>query len=349
MAAIEVYGYIPIPSNITAAIDGDKIKFEGQYVGTRDVWGIATVRFTQTSTVPNGDDLVNSDAQVKADYTQYATYSIMLKLQVDENMKILNAISMSASGAPSLSIPANQTTLVNLIGNTGEDAKYTETVEGITDDIAKLPNELPTIPDDFCNIWDSYDNYLITNGKIESEEVQTIDGISPIQKYVWKGDYPLDKLLYVIQSNLDILVMNNMLKGDKYAELYSSMVPGAISEALALEKHRLDLIQRCREFVMNWRLQLYLGILNAKVQAINAIANFQSGQLDLLVKRIQAKLYLIQSNGFKSNNTNKLFQAQLSGANSTFTAGMTETVPPTQNNAELMSLYTQVKTDGVMM
>ena len=170
-------------------------------------------------------------------------------------------------------------------------------------------------------------NFLITNGQVVEEQlINGVEGVPNNKRVVWQGDYPLDKLIYVIRSNLDILSYNQFLKNDQYAGFYAQLFGKAMELAVDLEKHRITTLAN-----------LYLGLLKV-------LSEYDVSKLQMATARLQCRVYYAQYQGFKSNNINKLFGSQLDGSSSAFAAGMTDVTPPVFNDATLMTTYSQVAT-----
>ncbi len=337
---MEIYGYIPI-TNCPDGIDKDKALFEGKVLSNGKAVGILTVRFIEDANVPNGDPAVGGS--VSAKYSKYATQSNFVNLSVNDNLDITSQFSIKY-GSKTFNIPANTTTIINILQSDGDNRNIQETIDGIVEELKTLPLEDTNVPDDYADLWKDYTNFMITDGRVDIEEETSITGIKS-KKHIWKGTLPLDKMIYVIQSNLDILMANNRMKGDSYASSYTNLFNAALGYAVDLEKTRIALWEDARKFYYRTKLEKYLGLLKLRLDGLKSLADYSNSSLDIVIKRIQSKLYNTQTQGFKANNNNKLLSAQLDSASTAFSAGMTETVPPTNNNAELMSLYTQVKTD----
>ena len=397
---MEIYGYIPI-TNCPDTIDKDKALFEGKLLSNGKAVGILTVRFTTEDTIPAGDT-----ESTGGTYSRYATQSTVVELSVNENLDITSAFTIRY-GSSTYSVPANTTSIINILDSVADDSNIRETIDNIIDgvkgvnpenvaipddfdelwsdstnikvgDIQDIPLDNYDIPDNYHNLWENYDSVMLSDGSVAIEEDVTIQGIAGDKKYVWKGTLPLDKMIYIIQSNLDILMKNNKMKGDSYASTYSNLFNAALNYAVDLEKSRLALLEdsrkfkektkidkslsmlgyatdmektriaiweESRKFELKTKLEKYLSLLKLKIDAVRVMSDYSNSSLDIVTKKIQTKLYHTQIQGFKANNNNKLLAAQMDGASTAFSAGMTERAPSTYNNAELMQLYTQVKTD----
>ena len=222
---------------------------------------------------------------------------------------------MTRSGS-TVTINNIKSTIVNLLfthSNTGDTEEITKKV---LDNLKKLP-ELDL----------DAKNFLITNGKVVEEQLLSgVEGVPSKNRVIWQGDYPLDKLIYVIRSNLDILSYNQFLKNDQYAGFYSQLFGKAMELAIDLEKHRITTLAN-----------LYLGLLRV-------LSEYDVSKLKMATARLQCRVYYAQYQGFRSNNINKLFGSQLDGSSSAFAAGMTDVTPPVFNDATLMTTYSQVAT-----
>ena len=397
---MEIYGYIPI-TNCPDTIDKDKALFEGKLLSNGKAVGILTVRFTTEDTIPAGDT-----ESTGGTYSRYATQSTVVELSVNENLDITSAFTIRY-GSSTYNVPANTTSIINILSSVADDSDIKETINNVINDVKEVtpedivvPNDfdelwsnsskikvedikgIPVnnyeIPDNYPALWENYNGIQLSNGRIEVEEDISIQGIAGDKKYVWKGTLPLDNMIYIIQSNLDILMKNNRMKGDSYASTYANLFNSALNYAVDLEKSRLALLEdsrkfkektkidrslnmlgyaidmektrisiweESRKFELKTKLDKYLSLLKLKIDSLRLLTDYTNSSLDIVTKRIQTKLYHTQIQGFKANNNNKLLAAQMDGASTAFSAGMTERAPSTYNNAELMQLYTQVKTD----
>lgn len=184
----------------------------------------------------------------------------------------------------------------------------------------------------------------ITDGIIQTETIKQSTGVTET-KQVWKGNYPLDRLIYAIQSNLDILTANRKINGDAYGNLYATLMVQAIQSATVLEQARIQAYEQASQFQIKSMIEYYLGAISAKLNVVKTLAEVSTTFLNKAVLQAQIKLYNIQMNGFKANNTYKLFNTQYEGASTAYTSGMLDTPPAIMNNPDMMSLYTNVGSD----
>lgn len=159
----------------------------------------------------------------------------------------------------------------------------------------------------------------LTDGSIKEETATYSDGSTEL-RWRWSGTKPLDKLIYVMQSQLDILYKNYGVGKDVLATTYASVFPQIIQIGL----------------------QYNSNLLGNKVQVVSALANLRESSYKNILTKVQSKWYYIQMQAFKSNNKQKLFNAQYEGASTSFTAGMADYAPRINSDEELMSLYGEV-------
>ena len=365
-------------TNVKVKVDKNTYYIQGKRTGRTDV---KEYIFSLVCRVLVKDTTPIIDEQGGTEYDRYSIVNRAVKMICDDNMDIIShdafdtvayeQITINTDEVDDngrivtedkdllLTVPADKfkgLSIVDLIDV--NDIQYgiiKKIIDTSIDEIQKV--QLPDLdwPNIFKRKGGNYaDIYLdpafsqITNGKIETEQVIQTTGVEGT-KYVWKGDYPLDRLIYTIQSNLDILMANQKIKGDVYGNLYATMMTQAIQSATVLEQARIQAYEQASQFQIKSMLEYYLGCITAKLNVVKALAEVQVTFLQKSIAKAQVKLYNVQTNGFKSNNINKLFSAQLDGATTSFSAGMTETPPAVYGNAELMSLYTQVGSDMLLM
>lgn len=353
---IELYGYIPIlPDQLNGiSLDKDRIYVEGSETKDANTFNcVLSARcIVENQEVPEGDELM--DNETTATYSKYVTISTSVTLTVAENSYDITSITpfqlVNTSGN-TVSINSLNSTIVNIV-DTGADSKKTQE---ILSKVLDLINGVDT-PDidinellkrDGLGYSDLYKNpgcFMLTDGVKTKIEVAGENGLSGSSYMAWEGSYPLDKLIHVIQSNLDILVENNKLKGDSYAMYFTTLLQSAISQACELDKFRLQLLEQSEQFRVKTQLDFYLALIKLQLDAIGVLADYEVKALNKALNKIQIKMYDTQIEGIKANSIIKLLSSQLDASSSSFTAGMTETVPPVYNNAEIMTLYTQVKT-----
>ena len=361
---MEIVGYIPIDSKILNQVSTDiklhlnKLYVEGkQTINDNEYIVSISARCISKALVPSVDD----ETGTKQEYDRYNKISRGLKITCNSNLDILTNESfelIAYSTGDLITMPENclkGLTVVNILEVS--DVQYSDikqVIDSSLDEIKKV--NLPDI--DWDNIFkrqgkDYADIYLdstfsmITDGEVKSRDEQTLSGIEKV--YYWEGKFPLDRLIYTIQSNLDILMKNNKIKGDVYGNLYATLMAQAIQSATVLEQARIQAYEQASQFQIKSRLEYYLGVITAKLNIMKSLAEVQVQFLQKSLVKSQIKLYYVQTNGFKANNISKLFTAQLDGATTAFSAGMTETPPPVFNSGELMQLYTEVGSDTLII
>ena len=355
-------------TDVTVKIDKNMYYVVGKRTSRTDV---REYIFALTCRVIISDTTPVIDGQGGVSYERYSTVTRAIKMVCDENLDIISHDALETVAYSQVNIstdadnPSYKDVLLPIAADTFKglsivdlidvnDIQYgilKQIIDTSIDEIKKV--NLPDLdwPNIFKRKGGNYaDIYLdpsfsqITNGRIETEQVIQTTGVDDT-KYVWKGDYPLDRLIYTIQSNLDILMANQKIKGDVYGNLYATLMAQAIQSATVLEQARIQAYEQASQFQIKSMLEYYLGCITAKLNVVKALAELQTQFLQKSIAKAQVKLYNVQTNGFKSNNISKLFNAQLDGATTSFSAGMTETPPAVYGNAELMSLYTQVGSD----
>lgn len=361
---MEIVGYIPVDSKIINQVSSDiklhlnKLYIEGKQTINENEYIVSiSARCITEEEVPTVDE----ESTTKQKYEKFNRISRGLKITCNSNLDILTNESfelIAYSTGNLVTMPENCLTglsIVNILES--DDIQYSDIKQVIDSALDEVKNvKLPDI--DWENIFkrqgkDYADIYLeptfsmITDGVIKEREEQTITGVEKV--FYWEGKYPLDRLIYTIQSNLDILMKNNKIKGDAYGNLYATLLVQAIQSATVLEQARIQAYEQASQFQIKSRLEYYLGVITAKLNIMKSLAEVQVQFLNKSLVKSQIKLYYIQTNGFKANNISKLFQAQLDGATTAFSAGMTETPPAPFNNAELMGLYTEVGSDMLII
>ncbi len=159
----------------------------------------------------------------------------------------------------------------------------------------------------------------LSDGSINVETAHYADG-STEKRWRWFGTKALDRLIYIMQSQLDLLSKNYNVGKDMLATTYTAVFPQ----------------------IINAGLQYNANLINSKVQVISALSNLRESSYKNILQKVQSKWYYIQMQAFKSNNKQKLFNAQYEGASTSFTAGMTEYAPKVNSDEELMTLYGEV-------
>ena len=319
---MEIYGFIPIIKGSLGGnesqiqLPSDRLFVEGTETAQKNVYScVVTAKCVVSERVPSGD---TSSGSTGSSYDKYVTISTGVTITTNESLDIItiSPFDLVTRSGSTVTINNIKSTIVNLLfthSNTGDTEEITKKV---LDNLKKLP-ELDL----------DAKNFLITNGKVVEEQLLSgVEGVPSKNRVIWQGDYPLDKLIYVIRSNLDILSYNQFLKNDQYAGFYSQLFGKAMELAIDLEKHRITTLAN-----------LYLGLLRV-------LSEYDVSKLKMATARLQCRVYYAQYQGFRSNNINKLFGSQLDGSSSAFAAGMTDVTPPVFNDATLMTTYSQVAT-----
>lgn len=319
---MEIYGFIPIIKGSLGGnesqiqLPSDRLFVEGTETAQKNVYScVVTAKCVVSERVPSGD---TSSGSTGSSYDKYVTISTGVTITTNEALDIItiSPFDLVTRSGSTVTINNIKSTIVNLLfthSNTGDTEEITKKV---LDNLKKLP-ELDL----------DAKNFLITNGKVVEEQLLSgVEGVPSKNRVIWQGDYPLDKLIYVIRSNLDILSYNQFLKNDQYAGFYSQLFGKAMELAIDLEKHRITTLAN-----------LYLGLLRV-------LSEYDVSKLKMATARLQCRVYYAQYQGFRSNNINKLFGSQLDGSSSAFAAGMTDVTPPVFNDATLMTTYSQVAT-----
>ncbi|EAI2216567.1 hypothetical protein E2J16_06955 [Campylobacter coli] len=355
---MEIYGYIPVlPENLSnVLLDKDRIYIEGVETNTPNTYKcVLSARcIVENQKVPSGDEEVNDN--ITATYSKYVTISTSVTITTNESLDIqsISPFDLINTTGKTVSINRLNSTIVNLI-DTGADTKKTtqvldkvlDTLDGITLPDLDINELLKRDGKVYSDIYKDPSCYMLSNGVVEKVEKPGENGMSGKTVYTWRGTYPLDILINVIQSNLDILVDNDQLKGDSYAMYFTQLFQTAMIQACELDKYRLNMLEQAEQFRVKSQLDFYLGLIKLQLDSIGTLADYEVKALNKAINKIQVKMYDTQIKGIKSNNITKLLSAQLDASSSAFTAGMTETVPPTNNNAELMSLYSQAKSQDL--
>lgn len=341
--------------SVSIKLDRNKMYMEGKRTSNEDVDEYIvsiTGRCLVTAEVPkvDGDEPTQS-------YDKFVQISRTIRMTCNDNLDILSHDSFDLviyEMDITYPVPADALKgmgLINLIDMSDiEYGAIKKVIDTGLEEVKKV--ELPTL--DWENMFkrkggNYADVYLdpsfsvITNGKVEKEQEVSTTGVTT-DKYVWKGEYPLDRLIYTIQSNLDILLLNNKIKGDIYGNLYATLMAQAINSATVLEQARLQAYEQASQFQVKTMVEYYLGAITAKLNVVKTLAEVQTQFLQKSIYQAQIKLYNIQSVGFKSNNSNKLFTSQVEGAATAYSSGMLEYPPAIYNNADMMSFYTDVGT-----
>lgn len=354
---MELLGYLPVRDDILKAASPDirlyenKIFIEGKELEEKNRYSaILKFRCISKGEVPNVEELITPQT-----FDRFTMLSRGIYLTTNDNLDILthDEFSLIDKNENEVVIPANSLAGVTIV-NYLENATNSSRVEAIKDKALEELEKINLPELDWDNIFKrqgkSYaDVYLtpdfskITDGVITKEQFVDISGIT-INRQVWKGNYPLDKFIYVLQSNLDILLANKNITSDTYGNLYATLFQGALQSATVLEQARIQAYEQASQFQIKTLVEYYLGIITAKLNTLKSLADYDLALLNKGILKAQVKLYSVQTQGFRTNNANKLFTAQLDGASTAFSAGMLEEPPAIYNQGELASLYTNVAT-----
>lgn len=369
-AQIEVNKYQALKTkygSLEIKLDQNKMFLDGKRTSREDANEYIirlSARYKVTAQVPVGDaeyttyksdgTNVSENKYTTQSYEKYTSLTRGIKVTCDENMDILTSEKFEILSSNETLVPVNADALaglsiVNLIDLS--DIQYGDVkkvIDTALDEIKQV--QLPDLDwanmfkrkgGNYADIYLSPDFSVITNGYVTTEEALSDTGVKAT-KQVWKGDYPLDRLIYAIQNNLDILMANQRIKGDVYGNLYATLMAQAIQSATVLEQARLQAYEQASQFQIKSMIEYYLGAINAKLSVIKTLAEVQTQFLQKAIYQAQIKLYNVQTQGFKANNINKLFTAQLDGASTAYTAGTLDIPPACYNNADLMGLYTDL-------
>ena len=284
---MEIYGFIPIIKGSLGGnesqiqLPSDRLFVEGTETAQKNVYScVVTAKCVVSERVPSGD---TSSGSTGSSYDKYVTISTGVTITTNEALDIItiSPFDLVTRSGSTVTINNIKSTIVNLLfthSNTGDTEEITKKV---LDNLKKLP-ELDL----------DAKNFLITNGKVVEEQLLSgVEGVPSKNRVIWQGDYPLDKLIYVIRSNLDILSYNQFLKNDQYAGFYSQLFGKAMELAIDLEKHRITTLAN-----------LYLGLLRV-------LSEYDVSKLKMATARLQCRVYYAQYQGFRSNNINKLFSS----------------------------------------
>lgn len=303
--------------------------------------------------------IIDEDGEeTKQEYDRYQLINRVIKMTLNANLDIIehDSFELIAYEIDELiTIPSNSfvgSSIVNILEM--NDYKYEDIKTVIDTGLAEIKKvQLPDLNwdkmfqrngDDYADVYLNADFSKITDGLIQEETIQQTTGITET-KQVWKGTYPLDRLIYAIQSNLDILTANRKINGDAYGNLYATLMVQAIQSATVLEQARIQAYEQASQFQIKSMIEYYLGAISAKLNVVKTLAEVSTTFLNKAVLQAQIKLYNIQMNGFKANNIYKLFNTQYEGASTAYTSGMLDTPPAIMNNPDMLSLYSNVGSD----
>ena len=357
---MEIQGYIPLSTKFLSSlpkevkIDMNRMSIEGGQTSTINEFNvILTFRCIINSRVPKVEA---SDPELN--YDKYGLVSRGIKITTNPNLDIVTNeefTAVSYADGSLVTMPENclaGSTIVNILENTASTDDVKSILDKALDELNKV--NLPNL--DWTNMFlrngkPYADVYLDSNFSVITDGVKqietTTDAITGQQnkKAVWRGNYPLDRMIYTIQSNLDILFENNAINKDMYGNLYATLFGQALQTSAVLEQARLELYENASQFQIKSQIEYYLQAITAKISILKALADFEISVLEKALTKIKSKVFYVQMNGYKANNIQKTFATQLDGISTSYAAGILDTTPSIYNNAELMSLYTQVKTD----
>lgn len=354
---MELLGYLPVRNDILKAISTDirlyenKIYIEGKELEEKNKFSvILKFRCVSRGEVPNVEELITPQT-----FDRFTQLSRGIYLTTNNNLDILthDEFSLIDINENEVVVPANSlagVTIINYLENATDSSKVEQIKDKALEELEKI--NLPALDwenifkrqgQNYADVYLTPDFSKITDGVITKEQFIDISGIT-INRQVWKGNYPLDKFIYVLQSNLDILLANKNITSDMYGNLYATLFQGALQSATVLEQARIQAYEQASQFQIKTLVEYYLGIITAKLNTLKSLAEYDLALLNKGILKAQVKLYSVQTQGFRTNNDNKLFTAQLDGASTAFSAGMLEEPPAPYNNSELASLYTKVAT-----
>lgn len=361
---MEIQGFIPVNSKMLdtyaqgVKLDLNRISIEGGETEVKNTFNCAIIlRCIVNSPVPKVED---SDPDIM--YDKYVSITRGIKITTNDNLDILTndgftvvKYDLKNNAEQVIELPADclkGLTIVNILENSASFGALKDILDNAMKELESV--KLPDL--DWENIFlrngkNYADVYLdpsfssITNGYTETETSINPDTGLEKKKKVWRGEYPLDRMIYTIQSNLDILMENQSIKGDMYSSLYATLFAQALQTSAALEQTRLQLYEQASQFQIKSQIEYYLQAITSKLAVLKALADYEIAVMNKALIKVQTKLYYMQVNGFKAYNSQKVFTAQLDGATTAFSAGMTEYAPSIFNNAELTSLYTNNATN----
>lgn len=310
----EIYGYCPVINTGGKTIDRCQAFIQGAETATKNVFNcIVVFREIQSSNTPNVEGATSEKYEKFTSFTRYSKITLVDGTWDIKDHTPLEGTSVSLKGS----------TIQNILMNDAEESNIKEQLDKLVKDL-----ELPEFPKDYNMLDSSEIASNLTDGSIvnDANNVQ-VPGTTRLMQE-WKGTKPFDVLINAINKNLSILSNNYSLKGDVFTQTYTALYDKAMAYAIDLEKNRQN---------------VYLGLLNYKVQVLKALSDYNNASSTKATIKVQTKLYHTQMFGFKANNINKLFSSQLEGATTGFSSGMLDFTPVTNSNSELMSGYTNVK------
>lgn len=352
---MEIYGYIPIQPQFIpndTIIKENKLFVSGSTIVNDDpnvndkVNLVVIAKCIVSSNMPTVDGVTSQD---KFNKTNSIESSIIAEYK--------NGMISNSTNIKVLDKNGNVQVISNLEGiivNYIDKDTTSNLVDNTLDDISKIIDSIKVPNIEIDNIFDRdgilYENYYqasnndkiyqLSNGNIVEKDIR----INGVNKKIteWEGTFPLDQMIKLIKSNLDILLENGQIKGDQYSIYYTNQFNQALQLATDLEKHRIALYEQSSEFRIKNSVDFSVTLLNSKLSSLKLLTDTQLVIVNKSLSRMQTKLYHIQGQGFKSNSVYKLFDSQLSGISSSFSSGMLESPPLAYNNTDLLELYSVV-------
>lgn len=315
----EIYGYCPIFTKGTLVIDKNQAFIHGVETATPNVFNCTIVfRVVTQGKTPS----VEGSAQ--STYEHYTVYSRACKITLTDNSYDIQDHT-PLEGITQVSLKGSS--IINIIDSDANSIEIKSRVKNLLDELDKLP-----FPDQYNMLDPTEIANNLSDGSIVTGTTSVPGSTRAMQE--WQGTKPLDKLINILNANLNILSNNYSLKGDALVSAYTTLYQQTLGMAIELEKSRQ---------------QVYLALINFKAGLLKILSDYDNASATKASIKVQTKLYHTQMYGFKANNTNKLFSAQLDGAASAFSGGQLDSPPVTHSNSALMSTYEQVKTDMEMV
>lgn len=319
---------IVVPANKNYTMFNCILTYQAQYRNTKqedESTGIAPTEYTETArTTTSAKILVDENYEIVKTFPSSFSipfkYAEVRKKNGEANATVLIFSQSTAKssinngevqffygfklGQNALSLEG-KTSIINVLTDSDSKDELNQKIMDVADSLLNQINE---------------EKGNITSGKIDLEPITNPDG-STENRWRWIGNQTLDKLIYTLQSQLDILGKNYGIGVDVLANLYGSLFPQVLSAAIQHDN----------------------AMISARTQVISALAQLTKTQQENVLAKVQSKWYYIQMQAFRANNDQKLFAAQYEGASTAFSSGMTDYQPRINTDEELLSLYGVVK------
>lgn len=340
---MEIYGILPFPESIlnsnengyTVKLIRDSFTITGMTTkeSTEDEYVFSCVisaKLYVLDNVPSGDD--EADTSTTYDKAIFTSSGVTVKTNTGLDVKSISDMTLvDYTSGTSFTVSydnlstddTNRVTIINYLKDSQEEFDIPALIKKILEDIDNMPSL------DLA----SGDIYDLTNGALGTETTTNSLG-QQVDTTRWLGTKPLDMMIKVFATNLDLLVEEDKLKGDQYAAYYTQLMQTALQLACDLEKNRWTLA-----------IQGASQLIQAKIAAMKAITEWALNDSKVALTNMQIKTTNAQFKGFAANNKQKVFASQIDGSTMAYSAGMTENAPAILNNAELMETYTAVKSD----